>query len=374
MAPEVAIVVCRGYSNEDVYNAVKKAVTLAGGIERFVKKGARVLVKPNLLSAKPAQAAVTTHPTVVRAVIKLVKEAGGVPFVGDSPGFESAHKVAKRCGVLDIIGETQAGFMELATPVVVEGRKALQPAAPLFRRFEISKEALEADVIINLPKLKTHAQMLLTMGVKNIFGCVPGAKKAQWHFSAGKDPLSFASMLIDLFIKLKPALTVMDAVVAMEGNGPSSGAAKKTGFIAASSDAFALDSTVAGILGKTPQDVAVLKKAKERGLLAREIKTLGDGVAAVEFEFPPLASVDFADFLPGFLRGPVRKALTTRPEVRHRSCTLCSTCESVCPSGVITKNERIVIDHDGCIRCYCCQEMCPQGAITVREGWLRRIF
>jgi len=375
MLSEVSIIKCREYSNEAVYRSVRDLLFSLGGMARFVKKGERILLKPNLLTAKPIDAAVTTHPSVVRALALLVREAGGVPLIGDSPGFGSAKKVAEKCGVMDVAKDLDVPFLELKTPVTVENPQGL-----VFKRLEIAKEALDVDGIINIPKLKTHAQMFLTMGVKNIFGCVPGKKKAQWHLTAGVDASFFAGIILDIYLYLKPRLTVIDAIVSMEGNGPASGEPKKTGFLCASSDSVALDRAVVEILGRKPAEVPILKRAMEFNIketdLAR-IKILGEKIEdmhVASFNFPPPMSVNFAEILPGFLERRLRKSLTSRPDIDRQSCTLCNICVEVCPAEMMSKTGRIIIDYDGCIRCYCCQEMCPQGAISVKEGWLKKII
>lgn len=375
MDSRVAISKCEHYSFERVFEAVRRSVDLLGGMHMYVKKGERILIKPNLLAAKPAEAAVTTHPMVVKAVIRLVKEAGANPFVGDSPGIGSALKIAERCGVLDVCKEEGVELAELKTLVLAEN-----PLGHTFKRLEVADEALKADGIINLPKLKTHAQMHLTMGVKNLFGCVPGKTKPQWHLSAGVDSRDFAGMLIDLYFFLNPRLTVMDAVIGMEGNGPGSGDPRALGFLMAAVDCIAMDTVACGLLGGRPHDVPILRAAARRGLKqveAANISTVGvnpDEVRVDGFRFPPLSSVNFAHRLPYFIDKRLRKALTSRPHINDKACTMCSVCVNVCPAGIMTNERRIEIDYDRCIRCYCCQEMCPQGAITARQGWLKRII
>ena len=194
----VAILKCRSYDRTELYAKVCESVELLGGMGSFVSPGERILLKPNLLAEKPAEAAVTTHPAVVEAVISLVKEAGATPVVGDSPGLGSATKNANRCGIGDVCRATGTEFVEFTEAVMVEN-----PASHTFKRLEIAREVLDVDGIINLPKLKTHVQMNLTLGVKNLFGCVPGKRKPQWHLTAGIDSLHFAAMILDLYLYLK---------------------------------------------------------------------------------------------------------------------------------------------------------------------------
>ncbi len=375
MALNVSITRCGRYEEDEVYRAVSAAVSLAGGMERFVGKGERILLKPNLLSAKPPEKAVTTHPSVVKAVIRLVREAGASPIVGDSPGLGSARKVAERCGVLRACEETGTPLVELKTLVVAEN-----PGGHTFKRLEVASEALDVDGIINIPKVKTHAQMFLTLGVKNLFGCVPGKRKPQWHLSAGVDSLHFAGMLLDLSEFLSPRLTIADGIVAMEGNGPGNGEPRELGLVFCSGDCVAMDTVITEVLGAHAQDVPILRAAAIRGAEGAELKNItiaGQGIDEVRvpgFRFPPLINVNFASALPYFLDKRLRKALTSRPHIDTSSCSLCKVCVEVCPAGVMGKTDRITIDYDKCIRCYCCQEMCPPGAISAKDGWLKRLI
>ncbi|HHD11406.1 MAG TPA: DUF362 domain-containing protein [Deltaproteobacteria bacterium] len=372
---EVSLVRCEDYSREPLLKAIRQGLEPVGGIGRFVKPGERILLKPNLLSAKPAHRAVTTHPNIVWAMIKLVEEAGGIPLVGDSPGLGSTLKVAKACGVMDVVGQTSAELLQIKNAVKVDN-----PRGRRFKRFEVAEELLTVDGVINLPKLKTHAQMLLTMGVKNIFGCVPGKRKAQWHLQAGTDLEYFSQMMLDLHDYIKPRLTVMDAIISMEGNGPSSGDPVRTGFVAISPSALALDTVCASIVGKDVLQVPILKTAHTQGLedvRQEKIRILGEKPERFKphkFSFPPLINVDFAYFLPSPLKRVVKSALTSRPVIEHRRCTLCGVCVDVCPPKIMRKEDRIHIDYDGCIRCYCCQEVCPEEAIEAKQGWLKRLL
>jgi uncharacterized protein (DUF362 family)/Pyruvate/2-oxoacid:ferredoxin oxidoreductase delta subunit len=375
MNPRVSILKCNGYADEDVYNCAKTATELVGGVGEFVNKGERILIKPNLLSGKPATAAVTTHPSVVKAVIRLVKEAGAVPVVGDSPGMGSASRVAEKCGIMDVCRDSGTEFVDLKTPVRVEN-----PSGHTFKRFEVAREALEVDGIINLPKLKTHAQMFLTLGVKNIFGCVPGKLKPQLHFSAGVDALCFAGMILDLYLFLRPRLTLMDGIVAMEGNGPGSGDPKALGLLFASGDALAMDRVAAEVLGARCDDLPILRRAREVGIYGAEparIEVVGEKPQDVRvrgFRFPPLANINFTANLPYFIDRRIRRALTVRPRISTKKCTVCGACVDVCQTGAMEVGGQIIIDCDKCIRCFCCQEICPEMAISVKQGWLKRIL
>ncbi|MBI2399967.1 MAG: DUF362 domain-containing protein [Deltaproteobacteria bacterium] len=371
----VSIKKCGSYEKEAVQKAVADAVSLLGGMDRFVKRGERVLVKPNLLAAKPPEAAVTTHPQVVRAVLALLKDAGAAPVVGDSPGLGSARKAAEKGGILAVCLEMGVELIELKELLIADN-----PKGRTFKKLEVAREAVECGSIINVPKLKTHAQMHLTMAVKNMFGCVPGKLKPQWHLSAGVQSQSFASMLLDLYLFLSPRLSIMDAVTAMEGNGPGSGDPRHVGLIFAGQSPVALDLTASAVVGASVDDVPLLKAARLMGMSEAEpsnIRVLGEAIEDVRvagFKFPPISSTNFTERLPAFLDRQLRKALTGRPHIKNSQCTLCGICVSVCPAEVMENTGKIEISYDRCIRCYCCQEMCPEGAISVRDGWLKRLI
>lgn len=374
MLPKVAIKRCASYDTSKVYNTLKELVRLLGGIGSFVKKGEKILIKPNLLSAKPPEKAITTHPSIVKAIIRLVKEAGAYPVVGDSPGMGSTSKVAAKCGILDVCKEEDVPLIELKQSVEVEN-----PDGRTFKRFEIAKEVLDVDGIINLPKLKTHCQMFMTLGVKNMFGCIVGTRKAQWHLSAGTDKGHFARMLLDLYLFLKPRLTIIDGIIGLEGEGPgSAGKPRQIGLVLGSQDAVALDSVVTRLVGAKPENLYTCKIAVEYGLSAAPEKTdvVGEPIQSVMvkgFEFPKIVDIGFS--LPYNLNRHLKKYLTAKPYINKKRCTLCKFCVDVCPPHVMKKIDNIIeIDYDNCIRCFCCQEICPKGAIRVKEGWLMKVL
>lgn len=366
-ATSVSIVRCGEYDRDTVFSAVQQAVDLLGGIRAFVRPGDRVLIKPNLLKASPASAAVTTHPEVVRAVIRLVHEAGGQALVGDSPGMGTLRKVSETAGILDVVSEESAMLVELDDAVAVGN-------AGMFHRFEIARQALEADAIINLPKLKTHGMTTLTGAVKNLFGCIPGRRKVQWHLNTGVSHEAFARMLVELSALLKPRLTIMDAVVGMEGNGPGSGDPRRIGLIIAGQDPVALDVVSARVVGVNPERLPIVQAATAAGIgqtRLENISVLGEpltGVMVKGFRLPPRTNTEWP--LPEWLRRMLKDALTTRPVIDHRACIQCGICQGHCPQRAIEiVDEKFEIHHRDCIRCFCCQEFCPQGAITVRRGW-----
>ncbi len=368
----VSIVRCAEYDRELTFGAVKQAIDLLGGIHSFVKPGERVLIKPNLLKGKAPDAAVTTHPEIVRAVIRLVREAGGEPMVGDSPGMGELRKVCEKAGILDVVNEEGATLVELNDVVQVRNKGR-------FQRFEIARAAYEADVIINLPKLKTHGMTTLTGAVKNLFGCVPGKRKVQWHFNTGVNHELFATMLNELCALLKPRLTIMDAVIGMEGNGPGSGEPRQIGVVIAGRDPVAVDVVSSSVLGVSLERLPLIRAAAAGGYGETQldrITVVGESIASVtikHFRLPPQEHLEWR--LPEWARTVLKDALTTKPVINNRSCIQCGICQGHCPQGAIeNRGGELEIRYRDCIRCFCCQEFCPQGAITVGRGWALKIL
>ncbi len=369
---EVSIVRCPDYDRTRIEAAVLRAVDLLGGIDSFVKPGQRVLIKPNLLKAGPPEKAITTHPEILRAVIRAVRKAGGEALVGDSPGFGELRRVCEKSGIMSVIEEEGARLAELDEAVRVKNRGQ-------FHHFEVARIAHEADRIINLPKLKTHGMMTLTGAVKNLFGCIPGRRKVQWHFNSGVNRTAFARMLVELSSIIHPVLTVMDAVIGMEGNGPGSGDPREIGLIIAGQDPVAVDAVSGAIIGADHRLLYIMRAAAEAGIgetRLERIRLLGealDGVRVKGFRLPPQEHVEWR--LPEWARRLLKDALTTRPVINHRECIRCGICQGHCPQAAISDaGSSLSIDYRICIRCFCCQEFCPLGAITVGRGWALKIL
>jgi uncharacterized protein (DUF362 family)/ferredoxin len=364
---------CPSYERELVLGSVKDLLDPLGGMRSFVSSGERVLIKPNLLGAWTVDRRVTTDPEVVRAVVRLVKEAGGIPFVGDSPALGSFKRIAAKTGVQDVCDEEGVELIELSNPKAVS-----TPPGSSFRRLELAEQALEADAVISLPKLKTHGQMLLTLGVKNLFGTVVGHRKAEWHHMAGVDRDTFASLLLDIYVTIKPRLTILDGVWAMEGHGPSNGSPKRLCMLAASQDAVALDTAVCRMLGITPGAFPLFRVASSRGIGETDgdkIVLVGDDASrfnAKGFEIPRLDSMGI---LPLRFDYVTRRLLVSKPVHDRKACAECGLCLSVCPVKAIRRHgRRLIFDYDSCIRCYCCQEICSHNAIGFKKGLIVKLL
>jgi uncharacterized protein (DUF362 family)/Pyruvate/2-oxoacid:ferredoxin oxidoreductase delta subunit len=371
---KVSIVRCLDYSDQSVLPAVRGAVDLLGGMDAFIKRGDRVLLKPNLLVAKAPEKAVTTHPAVVKAVIQLVRDAGGIPMVGDSPSIGSLVKVASKAGIYDVAREMNCRLVDFGDAVEVRGAHQ-----GIFTKTEVARAVMDSDLVINLPKLKTHSMTTMTLSVKNVFGCIPGTKKIQWHLRAGVNRHYFAQMLVELYGIIRPGLNVVDAVVGMEGDGPGGGDPRKIGLIFAGSDGIAVDSTICQAIGLSPRDVLTNRIGSGLGLgvsRAEDIEIVGEELDEVQvrgFSLPRSMEPQWG--LPGPFRWLLRNWLTAKPYVRRDLCKLCEICVKGCPPGAMIKvDERIDVDYSKCIRCFCCSELCPEDAVDIRKGWLLRLL
>ncbi|NMF84580.1 DUF362 domain-containing protein [Nodosilinea sp. P-1105] len=259
MTASVSLIRAQSYDLPALQTSLEQVLEPLGGMAAFVKPGDRVLLKPNLLTGARPTKECTTRPELIYAVAQQVRQVGGKPFLGDSPAFGSAYGVAKANGLLPL-----ATALDL--PIVELHGQRYASDSPDFDHLRLAKEAMAADVIINLPKVKSHVQLTVTLGVKNLFGCVPGKMKAWWHMEAGKDVQRFGTMLVETARLLDPALTIMDGIVGHEGNGPSGGEPRALGVLGASGNVFALDRAMVDILGVDPQAVPTVTQSMRLGV------------------------------------------------------------------------------------------------------------
>jgi uncharacterized protein (DUF362 family)/Pyruvate/2-oxoacid:ferredoxin oxidoreductase delta subunit len=301
----------------------------------------------------------------------MTQKAGGVISVGDSPGLGKPESVARKCGILDVIEETGAHFapFEESVPVTLE--------AGTFHQLEVAREALEADVIINLPKLKTHQMMGYTGAVKNLFGLVVGMRKVRLHLQAGTDKAFFALMLLELAERFPPALSIMDAVTAMEGNGPGNGDPVHIGALLASTTTIALDTVATSLVNLPEKSVwtqRVARQSERKGVSINDIKLHGTELSSLATtSFRPAKNSDINFGLPIPIKNLLKNAITAQPDITD-DCKKCGHCVTHCPPEAMSIDEHGVhVDYGRCIRCFCCQELCPYGAIATQQGALLRL-
>lgn len=345
----------------DTYEVDKLKEFFHKGFKEIDFNGTRskVLLKPNLLSGKPPEKAVNTHPEFIRALAEILLDYSCDVYIGDSPGYESAEKVFKNSGIMDIVESIGLKVSHFDRKIV----KQWQGISP-YREFIFGEDPDYYDIVINLPKLKTHEMMGLTLGVKNTFGFIRSFDKAKWHLKAGRDRMLFASILIDIHNIVKPELTILDGVVGMDGNGPSNGRARNIGVIALSRDAFVLDYCIEGLIN-VPSPLPLSLKAKSKGLIKEyEIVAYGMPIVISDFQMPKTIDVDWN--LPAFAKNILRNMFLKKPKLDNGKCKDCGVCIDVCPAEALSFFEEAPrFDYKKCIRCYCCQEMCPEGAIRI---------
>ncbi|KAF5047092.1 hypothetical protein DSECCO2_463960 [anaerobic digester metagenome] len=378
MRRRVSITRCPDYEPYRVEDAFAACLAPLGGIEAFARRGSRVLVKPNLLASRPPDAAVTTHPSVVRAAIRALQSAGTDVVVGDSPGGRNTPErfaaLLRRTGLAPVLEECgcEAVFFDEASTELPS------PSGRVYRRFRVARAVTEAEAVVSLSKCKTHQLTLCTGAVKNCYGYIPGVAKAEYHLHSGQDPRRFASLLLDLYQARPPVLSVMDAIVGMEGNGPSNGRPRALGLLLASPHAPDLDFVQAMLLGIDPLAVPTVQEAADRGVgpgTVEEIEFLGDPfgeLRGADFERP---GAHLSSRVPAPLIRAASRFFAVRPRVEEDRCRGCGACVESCPPGAIEFSGRYPrIRYQDCIRCFCCQELCPADAIALDRPFLRRLI
>ena len=381
MKPDVVIVPCGGYSEEEVFPALEQALAPLGGLD-WVAPGMKIAVKVNLVSSAKPEQAVTTHPGLVCALVKLLASRGADVVVGDSPGglYNAAHlnRVYAAAGMKAVEhwgGRLNQDFTE---------REASFPQGKVCRQFQYTAWLDGADAIIDFCKLKTHGMMAMTCGAKNMFGAIPGTVKTECHFRY-QDPRDFARMIVDLAEYFKPRLTIVDAVECMEGNGPTGGTPRHMGAVLAGENPHKVGLVCAGLIGLKREEVPTLEAALERGLIppsAGELTVEGDPGAFAVSDFQLIGTSnshlfrgDGTSLLRRLKGAAMERLLAQRPQLEPSKCVGCGLCRNVCPARAITMaGNRPRIDRKACIRCFCCQEFCPESAMKVRRTAVARLL
>lgn len=377
---DVSIVACDSYDDAQVEAALRAALAPIDALA-FVRPGMTVGLKVNLVAAMKPDAAATVHPSVICALVRILKELGARAVIGDSPGGLYAAPYLKV--VYDVCGMRQAEAFGAKLNDDFSQVEISFPEAVQARQFSYTAWLQKVDAIIDLCKLKTHGMMGLSCAVKNFFGTIPGTKKPEYHYRYPRAE-DFADMLVDLYEYSKPRLCVCDAVVGMEGNGPTQGTPRKIGCLIAGRDGHRLDAVAAGLIGLIPRDVPTLQAAVRRGLLPQDpaqIAVFGDPsrFAIPDFKTVQAQSSVFFKILGDGVIGRIAdfaaaRILTPFPKLAS-GCVGCGKCAKLCPAKAIAmKNGRPKIDRRVCIHCFCCQEFCPKGAMQVGRHALMKLL
>lgn len=282
----VSIIRCTEYKAEGLKPSLLKLFTPFGGIEKIVTRNSQVLIKPNLLKPSTPEEAVVTHPLLLKSILEICLDLGSRPFIGDSPGFYSLNRVAQVTGLSEIASKLGVKIMEFRTPVRV---KSIHSEKTL-RHFKIDRQVLESDCIINVPKLKAHQQLVFTGAVKNLYGCIPGKRKAKYHYQFGDRDNLFAEMLVENYQLVNPTFTIIDAIMAMEGNGPVRGRPRNLGLLIGGKDCIAIDRVLCEILDIPYSKVFTLRAAQNMNAGEQRIEE-------IEIHGEPIETIRVKDFL-----------------------------------------------------------------------------
>lgn len=371
MSAKVSVVKCSSYQPETVELAIRNSVNLLGGITNFIKPNSTVLVKPNLLMSKPPECGITTHPEVLRAVIRLLKEINCKIVVGDGPSvwgkyIENVDEVYTVTGIKKVTQEENVKLVSF-------DKRRMRNKFPLTTALD------ECDYLISLPKFKTHELTLITGAIKNLFGLVSGTYKTELHKNYF-EPSEFAKILVDIYQEVKPALTIIDGILAMEGDGPATaGKTRQLNLLLASSDCVALDTVMAKIMGIGDDAVLTTKEAAVRRLGENDINKIkieGEDIDKLSIRpfILPRSSVK-ATNLPPVIMKIFKSLIRYCPYALRLKCTYCGHCVKVCPQQCIQlKKKGISINYRKCIACFCCQEACPAAAIGVKKSLLAKLI
>lgn len=378
---EVSIVRCAEYSQEECTRALTEVLEPLGGLD-WVQPGMKIVIKANLVSAMKPEKAATTHPTLLAALTKLLLARGASVVIGDSPG--GLYNAAFLNRVYAATGMHEAEEAGAVLNRDFSQNNADFPEAHIAKHFTYTAYLDGADAIISFCKLKSHGMMSLSAATKNLFGVIPGTMKPEYHFRY-PDPMDFAGMIVDLNSYFKPRLFLVDAVEAMEGNGPTAGTPRYMGALLAGTDCHKVDLICAKLIGLDPMAVPTLRAAANFGLCpenAGEVAVSGkvEEFAIADFQrIERRRSLQFESILPGKAGkafGKIaQKALRSSPKLKKSECVGCGLCKNVCPAKAIEIVEKKAhIDKSKCIRCFCCQEFCPKGAMKVHRPLPARVL
>ena len=372
---DVAVVRCKTYDVEAVKPALEEAVNAVNGLD-FVMPGMKIIIKPNLVSFKKPDAAATTHPALLEALVEMLLARGADVTIGDSPGGPHSLPLLNR--VYTATGMDRVEKLGAKLNRNMNEKTVDFPEGKVLKNFTYTEYLDEADAIIDFCKLKSHGMLGMSAAVKNLFGTIPGLKKPEVHYKFQNDA-EFADMLVDLNEYFKPRLAICDAVVGMEGNGPTAGTPRQIGAIIASKSTYYADVVGAELIGINIDGLPTLQAAYERGFApasSKNLRVYGDirALTVDDFKAPPVRGLSF------MRKGNVlhfisKAALEHKPTLKKRLCVGCGECARMCPAKAIEmKNKKPHINREKCIRCFCCQEFCPRAAMVAHRPLAAKVL
>lgn len=363
MPTKVSIVKCPSYDNEVVYQAVKKSLQ---DINFEFKKNSTVLLKPNVLGKNKPELAITTHPSVIGALCRILKENNCRIIIGDSSSFHRKKGTLDALKASGIAAVAEKYNAKLEAFDGSQSKKITDPKGEVIKEINLAKQMFDVDLVVNIPKLKTHSLTKFTGAVKNMYGAVPGGKKQFLH-AVGAKKEKFCKILVDIFQKVKPGLSIMDAVIGLEGQGPgTAGSPKKAGLILAAENAFAMDIVASTIIGYKPDEILTNVEGVRRRLVDKDSIEIIGNMVKVDFKKP----MDIVDRIPPFLTGIILKQTVVYPSTNKKKCTRCGICVNICPKKALTMRKYPVLNKKKCIQCYVCHENCPEGAIDLKTSMI----
>ena len=379
---QVSLRACDTYEQDKVTQVIAKAMDDLGGVNRFAPPGSKVLIKTNLLKKNKPEDQVTTHPSVLIGVIRALQQNGVSDIlVADSPGgpFSVSYlKMIYKDAGIDFVAEQTGVSLNYDTGQY----DVYNEQGVILKQMQLCHYLLNRDVVIDCAKLKTHGMTGYTGAIKNMFGCIPGTTKVEYHYRM-PELKDFSNMLLDLALYLNPALSVIDAIWGMEGDGPSAGEPRKVGALVLSDSPVGADILGSILMGLHPLEVCMLQRAKERGLIAgeleKDVELFGDPLEPLIVSDYKPARVAHLSLLsnraPQWAIGWLERYLTPRPLVNKKTCIGCGVCAQACPPRAITMAKHLPeINRDTCIKCFCCSELCPYKAMKIKRPWISKYF
>lgn len=379
----VALLKCMEYDVDLIEKKLREGFELLGGdlfLKKLIPRDSKVLLKPNMLSVESKESPVVTHYAVFEAVIRIIMEYSNNISFGDSPGFGDSRKAAEKSGLMEVADKYGVKFEDFKESVHVKLDNSI-----LCKSWNIAKVAYEAEVVISLPKLKTHAMAYYTGAIKNQFGCIPGTQKATWH-TRMPDANNFCKMLLDLNTAVGTNFAILDGIIAMEGNGPKSGDPYKMNTLIMGKSLSAVDSVAVRLIGyDNPLETPVLKEAydsKWGAVLPGDINILGEKLDSMKAKNFKLCRKGGSFYfinpkVTNFLRGMI----APNPTLIKDKCIGCGRCAEICPEKplvieMVKKGDILnpKWNMHECIRCFCCQELCPVGAIETKYSNLGKLL